>query len=126
VNSNANVRYCYDKTASAYAGNYFGELEKKNLDRILLEAFAKKNKEYGKMIDLGCGPGDTTNFLSKNGVKDILGIDLSAAMVEEARKLSPDLEFQMADMLRLPYNDKSFGSALAFYSIVHFSERNCL
>ena len=41
-------------------------------------------------------------------------------MVKVAKEINPQLNFETADMLNLPYPDKTFGAALAFYSIVHF------
>jgi SAM-dependent methyltransferase len=116
-----NVVNCYDAVASAYAAELFDELSKKPLDRLLLKQFAAENKGKGKMIDLGCGPGQTTRFLADNGVKDIVGTDLSAGMIAKARELSPVLQFQTADMLKLDFKDESFASAIAFYAIVHFN-----
>jgi len=115
------VQRCYDLTAAAYAAELFDELSKKPLDRLLLKQFATENSDKGKMIDLGCGPGQTTRFLVDNGVSNIVGIDLSAGMIAKARELSPDLQFQTADMLRLAFPDGSFASAVAFYAIVHFT-----
>ena len=115
-----NIIDCYNKTAKNYADKYLDELTHKHLDRILLNAFASENKDKGKMIDLGCGPGQTTNYLSGHGVKDITGTDLSIEMIKVAESLYPQNHFETADMLKLPYPDNSFGSAIAFYSIVHF------
>jgi len=115
------VLNCYDLTADAYAAELFDELSKKPLDRLLLGQFALENKGKGKMIDLGCGPGQTTRFLSDDGINDIIGTDLSPGMIAKARELSPDLQFQTADMLNLDFPDKSFASAVAFYAIVHFN-----
>lgn len=115
-----NVVDCYDKAAKEYAEHYFGELGGKHLDRILLRAFAAENKDRGRLIDLGCGPGQTTKFLSGCGIDDIVGTDISPQMVEVAKGLSPNLDFEVADMLQLKYADESFGSAVAFYAIVHF------
>src|SRR6185503_1597167 len=116
-----NVRQCYDLTAAAYAAVLFNELSKKPLDRLLLNQFAAENKDKGKMIDLGCGPGQTTRFLADSGVTNIVGTDLSAGMIEKAKELSRGLQFQIADMLNLGFPDSSFGSAVAFYAIVHFT-----
>ena len=116
-----NVIKCYDATAAAYAAELFDELSKKPLDRLLLKQFAAENKDRGRMIDLGCGPGQTTRFLADNGVKNIIGTDLSPAMVSKARELSPDLSFQTADMLKFSFHDGAFASAVAFYAIVHFT-----
>jgi len=74
----------------------------------------------GKLIDLGCGPGQTTKYLSDCGLTDILGIDISPQMITVAKNINPQLHFDTADILNLKYPDKFFSSAIAFYSIVHF------
>ncbi|MGP8215700.1 MAG: class I SAM-dependent methyltransferase [Bacteroidia bacterium] len=113
---------CYNKTADKYAENLFDELSKKPFDRLILTQFAKENKVKGKIIDLGCGPGQTTRFLYEQGMKNIIGTDISSGMIQKAKSLNPGIEFEVADMLKLAYPDKSFGSAIAFYAIVHFTE----
>lgn len=115
-----NLIYCYDRTAEKYAKKFFNELESKQLDRILLKAFASKNKDKAYFIDFGCGPGHTTKFLFYNGIKNIIGIDLSPEMVKVATRLSPNIQFEQADLLQLKYPDNSFDAAIAFYAIVHF------
>src|SRR5450432_405746 len=112
---------CYDRVTEKYALNLFDELSKKPLDRILLRQFAEENFAKGKMIDLGCGPGQTTKFLFDLGVEDITGVDISPSMISKAKQLGPHLHYEVQDMLKLNYPDKSFGSAIAFYSIVHFT-----
>ncbi len=111
---------CYDLTAENYAKKFFNELDSKPLDQILLKAFANQNKNKGKLIDLGCGPGQTTKFLFNCGCQNILGTDLSSEMVKVATRLNPNIKFEQADLLQLKYADNSFGSAIAFYAIVHF------
>lgn len=111
---------CYDKTAESYADKFSNELDGKHLDQILLKAFGRQNMDKGKLIDLGCGPGQTTKYLFDNGFQNILGTDLSAEMVKVATRLSPNIKFEQADLLQLQYSDNSFGSAIAFYAIVHF------
>jgi ubiquinone/menaquinone biosynthesis C-methylase UbiE len=111
---------CYNVTASNYAEKFINELEHKHLDKILLKAFASENIGKGKLIDLGCGPGQTTKFLFDCGFADIIGVDISSEMVTVARNINPHLNFEKADILNLNYPDNSFGSAIAFYSIVHF------
>jgi SAM-dependent methyltransferase len=117
-----NIIECYDKTAKNYADKFMGELSHKEFDRTLLTAFASVNRNKGKIIDLGCGPGQTTKYLADCGCKDVLGVDLSPEMVKVAKEINPQLNFETADMLNLSYPDKTFGAALAFYSIVHFDD----
>lgn len=116
------VLYCYNKTADRYADQFMDELNGKHLDRILLKAFAATNFQSGRTIDLGCGPGQTTKFLADCGMTDIVGTDLSPEMITVAKRRNPQLHFETADMLNLPYKDASFGSAIAFYAVVHFDE----
>ena len=117
----ANIIQAYNKTAEKYAEKFIDELKAKHFDRMLLKDFAEENAAAGKMIDLGCGPGQTTDFLYHCGARDIVGTDISPAMIQVAKKINPEMHFQMADMLCLDYADGSFGSAIAFYSIVHFT-----
>jgi len=113
---------CYNKTADKYADALFDELSNKPFDRLILTAFAKENINKGKALDMGCGPGQTTRFLYEQGLTNIIGTDISTSMVDKARALNPGIEFDVADMLNLKYPANSFGSAIAFYAIVHFTE----
>lgn len=114
------IIHCYDKIAKNYADKFINELSYKHLDRILLKSFASENLDRGKLIDLGCGPGQTTKYLFDCGLTDIIGIDISPQMIKVAQNINPQLHFDTADILNLKYPDKIFGSAIAFYSIVHF------
>jgi ubiquinone/menaquinone biosynthesis C-methylase UbiE len=116
-----NIIDCYNKTAKNYAYKFIDELNKKHLDRILLKRFVDENIQKEKLIDLGCGPGQTTKFIADQELTDIIGIDISEKMINEARKLHPHLAFDTGDMLNMKYRDLTFGSAIAFYSIVHFN-----
>lgn len=115
-----NIIDCYNKTAKNYADKFFDELDHKHLDRILLKSFIDKNINGGKLIDLGCGPGQTTKFIADQELTDIIGIDISEEMINVAESLNPHLHFETGDILHLAYHDQTFGSAVAFYSIVHF------
>ena len=86
-----------------------------------MKEFASSNKDKGLCADFGCGPGQTTKFLYNNGIKDLIGIDLSPAMVIVARRLSPQIKFETGDLLNIAYPPGYLGSALAFYAIVHFT-----
>lgn len=41
-------------------------------------------------------------------------------MLSVAKNINPHLNFETSDILNLQYPDKIFGSAIAFYAIVHF------
>lgn len=121
MNSQEKILDCYNTVADDYASDRWDELSRKHVDRLLLKEFAATNKDKGLCADFGCGPGQTTRFLYDHGLKDIIGVDLSPAMVGVAQKLSPDIKFETGDLLNINYPSEHFGSILAFYSIVHFN-----
>ena len=50
-------------------------------------------------IDLGCGPGNSTELLIERwGTAGISGLDSDANMIEAARKRLPDTHFDLADL----------------------------
>ncbi len=114
------VRESYDSAAEAYAEHLFTELERKPLDRHLLDRYAEEVRGRGRVADVGCGPGHVARYLDERGV-DAFGIDLSAEMVRCARRLNPGLEFRVADMRALDVPDASLAGIVAFYAIVHFA-----
>ncbi|MDE3056647.1 MAG: class I SAM-dependent methyltransferase [Bacteroidota bacterium] len=112
---------CYDDVADDYAAHRSDELSKKHLDRLLLKEFALMNKEKGLCADFGCGPGHTTKFLYDHGLKNIIGIDISARMIDVAKRLFPKIKFETGDLLNIAYKSDYFRSVVAFYAIVHFT-----
>ena len=51
-----------------------------------------------RMIDIGCGPGNSTAVLKKRFPRaDIIGADFSPNMIEKARKDHPDMDFILFD-----------------------------
>ena len=49
-----------------------------------------------RILDLGCGTGHLTNQIAGAGA-DVIGIDKSQSMIAEARRLYPNLRFEIAD-----------------------------
>jgi SAM-dependent methyltransferase len=114
------IRESYDSVARTYAAHLASELSGKPLDRHLLNRFAEEVRGRGLVADLGCGPGHVARYLHDQGVT-MIGIDLSPQMIEEARRLNPELEFKVDDMRKLSLPDASFVGVIAFYSIVHLA-----
>lgn len=58
-------------------------------------------KNAKNIIDIGCGPGNSTNVLaSQFPDSHILGVDSSPNMIETAKKNYPDLDFKLCDVSR--------------------------
>jgi trans-aconitate 2-methyltransferase len=56
--------------------------------------------EVNKAIDIGCGPGNSTELLATYfpKAKSISGIDSSADMIKAARERMPDIHFEISDI----------------------------
>jgi len=113
------VRSSYDSAARAYAEHLASELDRKPLDRHLLNRFAEAVRGVGLVADLGCGPGHVARYLDAQGVR-MVGIDLSPEMIRVASELQPGIEFRAGDMRALDLPDGSLAGVIAFYAIVHF------
>jgi len=112
------LQHSYDAVAEEYVRRIFDELSEKPLDRQLLDRFAVDVQGKGTVCDVGCGPGQVAKYLSERGVQ-VIGVDLSARMVEQARRLNPAIEFRQDSMLALNAEDEIWAGITAFYSIIH-------
>ena len=114
------VRSTYDTVAESYASLLPDASFEAPTDRGMIEAFVKHWTEgtAGPVVDAGCGTGRMTRLLASRGVA-ISGIDLSAGMVAVARRTSPKLTFEVAELSELPYADMQLGGVFAWYSIIH-------
>src|SRR5512147_2751301 len=117
-----NTQTSYDHVAAEYAERYKDEMDDKPFDRDCLDRLAREVGELGPVCDLGCGPGQIARYLHRQGVKT-LGVDLSAKMVAEARRLNPSIHFHQGNMLTLPDEDNSWGGIAAFYCIIHIPRK---
>ncbi len=115
----AGVRAAYDAVARAYDAELGDELDAKPLDRALLDAFVELAGP-GTIADVGCGPGQVTRYLATRR-NDVIGIDLSPAMIEVAREREPSLTFTVGSMLALPAADGAWSGAIALYSVIHLA-----
>lgn len=117
-NSIENVRENYDRIAEEYTRQLFDELKFKPLDCELLRRFAAEVKGRGVACDMGCGPGHVARFLRGAGAT-VFGLDLSPQMIEQARRLTPEIEFRTGNMLALDLPHASLAGIAAFYAIVN-------
>jgi SAM-dependent methyltransferase len=112
------VRGSYDALAGAYATALLDELDGKPLDRALLDVLAEQCT--GVLLDAGCGPGQIARYLRERGAT-VVGVDLSPAMIDQARRHHAGIEFVVGDLCRLPFPDGRFAGIAAFYAIVNFA-----
>jgi SAM-dependent methyltransferase len=114
------VARTYDAVARAYAERFSDEHDHKPMDQQVLRRFAREVGAGRPVWDLGCGPGQTAAFLRGLGL-EASGLDLSEAMVQQARARHPGLHVRQGDLLQLDLDDDSVAGVVAFYAVVHFS-----
>ncbi|MDZ4092147.1 MAG: class I SAM-dependent methyltransferase [Arthrobacter sp.] len=114
------VRSAYDAVAESYAGLLPDASFEAPTDRGMIEAFVSHVAEGSArdVVDAGCGTGRMTRLLASLGVA-VSGVDLSPGMIAVARRTSPELSFEVAELSELPYEDRQLGGVFAWYSIIH-------
>jgi SAM-dependent methyltransferase len=68
----------------------------------LLAWIAASGIHGGKLIDLGCGSGTFSKLAGDAGF-DVLGVDLSPAMIEIARGVAPEADLRCASLFDLEF-----------------------
>jgi demethylmenaquinone methyltransferase/2-methoxy-6-polyprenyl-1,4-benzoquinol methylase len=71
-----------------------------------------------RTLDVACGTG----FLTRHLRGDVVGLDASARMLDEARRQAPDAAFVQGDALALPFENGSFERLFTSYFYCHLEE----
>ena len=77
------------------------------------------------VLDLGCGYGWHCEYAASNGASRVLGTDISARMIETAKRKNnrPEISYRQSAMEDLTFEDGSFDivlSSLAFHYVENF------
>ncbi len=72
-----------------------------------------------RVIDLGCGTGDLSEEAARAGAA-VVGVDVSAAMLERAARRLPQCTFTRADAQQLPLRDGSCDAMVSGFALRNF------
>lgn len=93
------------------------EIELWESEKIL---FTRHLKKEDKILDLGCGTGRITYALYKLGYEDIMGLDISEAMLREALILNEvkkyPIDFVLGDATKLQFEVETFEVVIFAYN----------
>jgi ubiquinone/menaquinone biosynthesis C-methylase UbiE len=118
-----------------------------SFEDITIESYDKTYKEYIKktnklhpiddsnkfismlnindlILDLGCGYGRDANIFCDKGF-NVIGIDLSKNMIEEAKKINK-AKFFVMDLRKLNFEDNYFNAIWACASFLHIQKKDIL
>lgn len=106
----------YSRRAAEYT-ELFGSMSTVHpSDRQLVDTWA--DTLTGRVLDGGCGPGQWTNHLVRQGVS-ASGVDLSKELIASARTAYPGVLFEVGNLDGLSAADGSLGGLLSWYSLIH-------
>lgn len=84
------------------------------------------NTNPSNILDIATGTGDLAILMSKTNAKKIIGIDISAGMLEVGEKkikkknLSDKIKMLLADSEKIPFEDNSFDAVTVAFGIRNF------
>ncbi|MGB1388218.1 MAG: SAM-dependent methyltransferase [Paracoccaceae bacterium] len=80
--------------------------------------------EGSRIVDLGCGLGDTTARTAAAAPKsDVIGVNISDAQIATARAAHPDVRFEVMDGTRLNFEENSIDRLISVEAVFHFDTR---
>ena len=109
----------FNKFAEQYADFTFTNILQYELNRFI-SLIPKK----ARIIDLACGSGRDTQYFMDFGY-DIIGIDASKKMIEEAKKRVPKGSFKLMYLESLKFPKDSFDAAWALDAISYIKKDEC-
>ena len=106
----------YDDTNTILYSKY-GKISCENIYNYL------KDKEYKKLLDIGCGTGYLINMLAKKQDAEFTGLDLSPEMIKQAKsKNIKNAIFVEGKSDELSFNDNTFDIVTCSQSFHHYPE----
>lgn len=108
----------YDTLAPGYDELTSANDYEKWLGRKLLPELERRGLSHGRVLDAGCGTGRAFEPLLRRGW-EIVGCDVSAGMLAEARRKFPAVPVSMADLRELPVLG-SFDLVLCLNDVVNY------
>ena len=77
-----------------------------------------QSKKPAKCLDIGCGTGRPVCSELANAGHDVLGIDISGAMIEDAKQKVPNAKFSKEDLLEYNPGSESFDTITVYFSMI--------
>lgn len=88
----------FDSVGSAYEDAFAGLPEQATSLQWLIRELSGSGRTRASIVDVGCGTGRPACSTLAAAGHDVLGIDISAAMIEAARERVPEARFEQVDV----------------------------
>jgi ubiquinone/menaquinone biosynthesis C-methylase UbiE len=80
---------------------------------------AARIREGGQLLDVATGPGSLASEAARIGLR-FIGVDISPGMIELAKRSYPRIDFRVAEVEHLPFDDRSFDAVVCNFGLGHF------
>jgi SAM-dependent methyltransferase len=119
----AAARAVYGASSERYiefVGTEISSATEAPIDRALRNAFVElvRAGTSRRVADVGCGPGRAAAFLAQHDL-DVIGFDVSPAMLAAARTAHPEIHFEEGRLDDLPLAHASLAGVVCWYSIIY-------
>ena len=104
----------WERVVSVYHTG-FGELTSQTIEPLL---DAAEVTEGVQVLDVASGPGYMAAAAAARGAH-VIGVDFSDAMVKEARRRYPEVEYRAGDAEELSFPDARFDSLVMNFGLLH-------
>jgi len=94
--------------------------EHRELRRHLLDVLGQMEDPF--VIEAGCGVGAWVAYLSKNGIRRVVGVDNYAPALEELKRHLPAGLVMEADVRALPFTNDSVDACISLGVVEHFPD----
>ncbi len=113
------VRAGYDRIAGRYA-------ERRGSEHSIgyLERLDERLGAESRILDLGCGAGVPVDRYLVDRGHDVIGLDISDAMLSLARRNVPEADYRAGDMADLRASDYSVDAVVSFFAVIHVDRRH--
>jgi ubiquinone/menaquinone biosynthesis C-methylase UbiE len=107
----------WEQIAAAYKPR-FGEVTKQSNGALLDALDVRAGTRF---LDVATGPGYVAGEAARRGAQAV-GLDFAQAMIDEATRAYPGVEFRRGSADALPFADASFDAVGISFGILHFAD----
>ncbi len=105
----------WERSARAYH-NFWTRLTSQTIEPLLS---AVQSSDTTRLLDVATGAGNVAQAAVGKGAR-VVGVDFSTAMLAQARKQNPEVDFSEGDAEALPFADNSFDAVVINFGLLHF------
>ncbi|MBU1156086.1 MAG: class I SAM-dependent methyltransferase [Proteobacteria bacterium] len=110
-----------DSIAERYNRDYHKSPIMRYFDSQFVDYVCEHYHSQDRVLDLACGPASLWGIFATKlgGTDNIVGVDLSPKMIEQAQSLYPDGKFEVGSFFDLPFDSGSFDIVIVSSAFHH-------